>query len=54
MITRVEVIDNRNNATSIGRVLVVRDETMSATYQLQDDGRTLKVFLDTNHDNTKK
>lgn len=43
-ITRIEVIDQA------GRSYVNWDEDNDVTYQLQDDGRTLKVFVDT-HDN---
>lgn len=40
-ITRVEVIDQS------GRSYVNWDETNDVTWQLQDDGRTLKVFVNT-------
>ena len=45
-ITRIEVIDQS------GRSYVNWDENNDVTYQLQDDGRTLKVFVNTydNHD----
>ena len=38
-ITRVEVIDQN------GRSYVNWNDNNNATYQLQDDGRTLKVFV---------
>lgn len=40
-ITRVEVIDQD------GRSYVNWDENNDVTYQLQDKGRTLKVFVNT-------
>lgn len=40
-ITRVEVIDQS------GRSYVNWDESNDVTWQLQDDGRTLKVFVNT-------
>lgn len=43
-ITRIEVIDQS------GRSYVNWDENNDVWYQLQDDGRTLKVFVDTHHD----
>jgi hypothetical protein len=43
-ITRIEVIDKA------GRSYVNWDEDNDVTYQLQDDGRTLKVFVNTHHD----
>lgn len=45
-VTRVEVIDHRANAEN-GRALVVWDDTMAVELSYQDQGRTLKVFLDT-------
>ena len=47
-VTRVEVIDHRtaSGETLRGRRFVAIDENMSVELQYQDDGRTLKVFLD--------
>jgi hypothetical protein len=42
-VTRVEVIDQS------GRSYVNWDETNDVTWQLQDDGRTLKVFVNTHN-----
>jgi hypothetical protein len=42
-ITRVEVIDQS------GRSYVNWDETNDVTWQLQDGGRTLKVFVNTHN-----
>jgi len=42
-VTRVELIDHRYGSPSFGRVFVAWD--VSAELSLQDDGRTLKVFV---------
>jgi hypothetical protein len=42
-ITRIEVIDQN------GRSYVNWDENNDVTYQFQDDGRTLKVFVNTHN-----
>lgn len=44
-ITRIEVIDQS------GRSYVNWDDNNDVTYQLQDSGRTLKVFVNTHTDN---
>lgn len=43
-VTRLEVIDHRHGAPSIGRVFSAWDCRIELSYQ--DDGRTLKVFVD--------
>lgn len=42
-VTRVEVIDY--TTTEGGRAFVKWDQTMKVELQVQDDGRTLKIFL---------
>lgn len=42
-VTRVEVI---NYANKKGRVYSVQNDGITVTLSLQDDGRTLKVFID--------
>lgn len=42
-VTRVEVI---NHANSKGRVYTIQNEGISVSVDLQDQGRTLKVFID--------
>lgn len=44
LVTRFEVIDHRAGASPPGRVLACYD--VQVTLARQDDGRTLKVFLD--------
>lgn len=45
-VTRFEVIDHtRSLEDGGGRVFVKREENMTVELSLQDDGRTLKVFL---------
>jgi hypothetical protein len=41
-ITRVELVDWK---TPAGRVFVHREEDSDISFDLQDDGRTLKVFI---------
>lgn len=45
-VTRFEVIDHRHGAPSVGRVFVAWGCRIELSYQ--DDGRTLKVFVDGN------
>lgn len=45
-VTRFEVIDHRTGAPPRGRILIADDEHMQVTLSRQDDGTTLKVFLD--------
>lgn len=42
-ITRLEVIDHRDKSPSFGRAFVAHG--VSITLSLQDDGKTLKVFV---------
>ena len=42
-VTRFEVIDHRNPESCAGRVMV--EYGVNVELSLQDDGRTLKVFL---------
>lgn len=45
-ITRLEVIDwTKDSRKGGGRVLVIRDEDINIEVDVQDDGRTLKVFI---------
>lgn len=48
-ITRFEVINHAKNDRQIGRLLVMYRELKDfgeLTFSLQDDGKTLKIFLD--------
>ena len=42
---RFELIDHRENAKSVGRVFTTIDPNLKVQVSVQDDGRTLKVFL---------
>jgi len=42
-VTRVELIDHRRGSETFGRAFVAWD--VSADISIQDDGRTLKVFV---------
>lgn len=44
-ITRVEVINHSKYIKEQGRILVHWDRRTKVEYQLQDDGKTLKVFI---------
>lgn len=45
-VSRFEVIDHRDDSANPGRVLVVWEkENFKVEPSLQDDGRTLKIFL---------
>lgn len=45
-LTRFEVIDHRKNALEYGRRLVIRQKTpITVAVSVQDDGRTVKVFI---------
>lgn len=44
-LTRVEVIDHRAHSLTPGRVYVEWDEDMEVELSVQDDERTLKIFL---------
>jgi hypothetical protein len=47
-ITRIEVINHAKNDIPVGRVLTLYKESGHfdfAELQIQDDGRTLKIFL---------
>lgn len=50
-VTRVEVI---NHANQKGRVYTIQNEGIAVEVQLQDQGRTLKVFIDTRQPTTFK
>jgi hypothetical protein len=48
-ITRIEVINHAQNEMSIGRILTLHKELNdfeSIVVSVQDQGRTLKIFLD--------
>jgi hypothetical protein len=48
-ITRIEVINHANNNRAVGRLLTLYKELKdfeNIEIQLQDDGKTLKIFLD--------
>ena len=44
-VTRVEVIDHRRESKEQGRVFTAWDDAMAIDLSLQDNGRTLKVFV---------
>ena len=44
IVTRIEVIDHRTNGAPTGRAFVAWDAAVTLSYQ--DNGRTLKVFVD--------
>jgi hypothetical protein len=53
-ITRVEVINHAKNEHSIGRLLVLYKELGdfdSIEISIQDSGKTMKIFLDSNEIN---
>jgi hypothetical protein len=53
-ITRVEVINHAKNEHSIGRLLVLYKELGdfdSIEISIQDGGKTMKIFLDSNEIN---
>lgn len=43
-VTRVEVIDHRNNTSTPGRAFVAK-EVSYVMVSMQDDGRTMKIFI---------
>ena len=45
-VNRVEVIDHtKSTSDGGGRVFIFREEGVSVSLSLQDEGRTLKVFI---------
>lgn len=51
-INRLEVINHAKNRLSIGRVLTLYKELNdfdSIEISIQDDGRTMKIFIDSNN-----
>ena len=43
-VTRVELIDHRDNTSTSGRAFVAKD-LQYVMVSMQDDGRTMKVFI---------
>jgi hypothetical protein len=44
-VTRFELIDHRRNSADYGRIFVAWDENLATKVSVQDDGKTLKVFI---------
>lgn len=44
-VTRFEIIDHRPDSKAVGRNVVFNGDDVQLDVELQDDGRTLKVFL---------
>jgi hypothetical protein len=56
-ISRIEVINHAKNIYSVGRLLTLYKELEdfdSLEISIQDDGRTMKIFINSNQENTKK
>ena len=56
-ISRIEVINHAKNRYSIGRILTLYKEIEdfdSIEISIQDDGRTIKIFIDSNKENPEK
>jgi hypothetical protein len=52
-ISRIEVINHAKNRYSIGRLLTLYKESEdfdSIEISIQDDGRTMKIFIDSNQE----
>lgn len=48
-VSRLEVIDWRDNSKTQGRILVTYRQNMTVETSLQDDDRTLKIFIKDNN-----
>jgi hypothetical protein len=56
-ISRIEVINHAKNRYSVGRLLTLYKELEdfdSLEISVQDDGRTMKIFINSNKENPKK
>jgi hypothetical protein len=56
-ISRIEVINHAKNRYSFGRILTLYKETEdfdSIEISIQDNGRTMKIFIDSNQENPEK
>ena len=54
MPNRIEVIDHTSNAEKFGRAFVKRGEVeFTVTVEEQDDGKTVKIFIDDARDATE-
>jgi hypothetical protein len=56
-ISRIEVINHAKNTYSVGRLLTLYKELEdfdSLEISIQDDGRTMKIFINSNKENPKK
>ena len=55
-ISRIEIINYATNSHKLGRIVSLFKglDFDVADFQLQDDGKTLKVFLASNPDTTKQ
>lgn len=56
-ISRLEVINHAKNRLPIGRVLTLYKELNdfdSIEISIQDDGRTMKIFIDSNKEKTNE
>lgn len=45
MITRIVIVDHRKTAEDFGRILDIRDDEAVFELSEQDQGKTLKVFI---------
>lgn len=56
-ISRIEVINHANNRYSFGRILTLYkelEEFDSIEISIQDDGRTMKIFIDSDKKTPEK
>jgi hypothetical protein len=56
-ISRIEVINHAKNRYPIGRILTLYKESEdfdSIEISIQDYGRTMKIFIDSNQENPEK
>jgi len=56
-ISRIEVINHAKNSYSFGRIITLYKESEdfdSIEISIQDDGRTMKIFIDSNKENFEK
>jgi hypothetical protein len=44
-VTRIEIINHAKNDLEIGRILVLKNCFKNCEIELQDDNKTLKIFI---------